>query len=76
MASLIGFAVVAGAHAPQAGDAVDHLPAVVRREMHAVGGHEYPGIILEAAVGREREPVVLHVEILISHGGLLHLKRG
>jgi hypothetical protein len=33
-------AVVARAHAPQRGDAVDHLLAVVGGELHAVGRHE------------------------------------
>ena len=64
-------AVVARAHAPEAGDAVDDLAAVVRGEVHAVGGHEHARVFLEAAVGREGQPLVVHAEIVVGHGHLL-----
>ncbi|MNS81773.1 hypothetical protein D3C72_1154950 [compost metagenome] len=66
-------AVVARAHAPQRGDAVDHLLAVVRGERHAVGRHENPRVLLEMAVGREGQPLVVHVEVLEGHVSLLRL---
>ena len=63
-----GFAVVAGTDAPQTGDAIHHLTSVVGGEMHAVGCHENPWILLETPVGREGQPVVVHVEVVVGHG--------
>jgi hypothetical protein len=62
-----GLAVVACAHTPQAGDAVEHLLAVVGGEKHAVGRHEDARLLLEAAVRRERQPLVVHVEVGVGH---------
>ena len=49
-------AAVAGIDAPEAGRAVDHLAAVHRRVVHALGGSEQPRGFLELPVGRERHP--------------------
>ena len=57
-------AVVAGADAPQAGDAIEHLPAVMRCEVHAVGGHEHTGVFFEVAVGCEGQPLVVHGQVV------------
>ena len=62
-----GLAVVARAHAPEAGDAVEHLASVVRGEVHAAGGHEHARALGKAAVGGEGEPVVLHAEVGVGH---------
>ena len=59
--------IVTRAHTPQAGDAVDDLPAVVRGEVHAVGRHEHARILLEVAVGREGQPLVVHGEVMQGH---------
>ena len=61
-------AVVACAHAPQAGDAVDHFFAVVRGEVHALGPHEHARVLAESAVGGEGQPLVVHVEVGVGHG--------
>ena len=67
-------AVVPRRHAPQAGDAVEHLPAVVGCKVHAVGSDKNTRVVLEAAVRREGEPLVLHVETWMLHACLLLLK--
>jgi hypothetical protein len=69
-------AVVAGAHAPQAGDAVDHLLAVMRGELHAVGAHEHAGVLAEMSVGGEGQPVAVHVEVVVGHGFRFLLRLG
>ena len=63
-----GLAVVARAHAPQAGNAVDDLAAVVRGEVHAVGADEDARVFLESTVGREGQPLVVHAEVVVGHG--------
>ncbi|EWS64689.1 hypothetical protein Y695_02067 [Hydrogenophaga sp. T4] len=62
-----GLAVVARTHAPQAGDAVDDLLAIVRGEVHAVRSDENARVFLEAAVGREGQPLVVHAELVVGH---------
>ncbi len=47
---------VAGIDAPEAGRAVDHLPAVMAPIVHALGAHEEARRLLELPVGRERHP--------------------
>jgi hypothetical protein len=47
---------VAGVHAPQARDAIEHLAAVGGPVVHALGARQQPRISLELAVGRERHP--------------------
>src|SRR5262245_18852340 len=54
-------AVVAGIGAPEAGGAVEHLAAVGRVVVHALGARDQPGRGLEGAVGRERQPVGFEV---------------
>src|SRR5262245_64367108 len=49
-------AAMAGIDAPEAGRAVDHLAAVDRDVMHALGGSEQPRRFLELPVGREGHP--------------------
>ena len=63
-----GFAVVPSAHAPQAGNAIEHFFAVVGGEMHALGTHKHAWILAESAVGREGQPLVVHVEVGVGHG--------
>ena len=61
-------AVVACSHAPQAGDAVEDFFAVVGGEVHALGSHKHTRVLLEAAVGREGQPLVVHVQVGMGHG--------
>ena len=61
-------AVVARAHTPQARDAVDDFFAIVGGEVHALGTHEHSGVLAESAVGREGQPLVVHVQIGVGHG--------
>ncbi len=49
-------AAVAGVYTPEACDPVEHLAAVWRPVVHALGFGEQPGLGLELAVGRERHP--------------------
>jgi hypothetical protein len=49
-------AAMAGIDAPKAGRSVDHLAAVDRCVVHALGGSEQAGRFLELPVGRERHP--------------------
>jgi hypothetical protein len=46
---------------PQAGRAVEDLAAVVRAVMHALGADHDPGVRLELAIGRERQPQRLQI---------------
>jgi len=70
-------AVVPGAAAPQAGQAVQHLAAAVVGEVDAVGGDDDPRIRLELAVAGKGHPVgfeLLAAESLVDgmetgHGG-------
>ena len=62
-----GLAVVACAHTPEAGDAVDDLFAVVGGEVHAFSAHEHTRILLESAVGGEGQPLVVHVQVGVGH---------
>mmetsp|Transcript_6064 Transcript_6064/g.24216 ORF Transcript_6064/g.24216 Transcript_6064/m.24216 type:complete len:373 (+) Transcript_6064:1199-2317(+) len=61
--------VVAGIDAPQAGDAVQHLAALVVAKEHAVGLSQQPRRLLELAVGRERHPVGIQLGNVSAHGG-------
>src|SRR3712207_8735477 len=53
--------VVARIAAPEAGGAVDHLSALGRVVVHALGAGDHPGPLLEGAVRRERKPPSLEV---------------
>ena len=64
------FPVVTGRDAPQAGNAIDHLPAIVGGEMHAVSGHHHTGVSLELFIGREWQPLMVHVDGVCSHVSL------
>jgi hypothetical protein len=77
--------VMAGVDAPQARGGVQHLAAVGRGVVHALGAAQHPGIGLEPPVGRERHPEGVQVVggeighgrtpdqacIVIAIGGLL-----
>ncbi|MNT60346.1 hypothetical protein D3C72_1979220 [compost metagenome] len=62
-------AVVAGAAGPQAGQAVEDAATLVVDEVVAVGAHDDARVTLERAVGRERHP--LGIEIQIADGKLV-----
>jgi formyltetrahydrofolate deformylase len=51
------------AHTPQTGDPIDHFSAIVGGEVHAVSRHKNTRILLEMPVGRERQPLVVHVDL-------------
>jgi hypothetical protein len=70
-----GSAVVASAHTPQAGDTVNHFSAIVGGEVHAVSRHKNTRILLEMAVGRERQPLVVHVDLKCARCALSFLRR-
>ena len=56
-------------HAPQARDTIYHLLAIVGRKEHAFGCHQYPRVLFKMAVGREWQPLVVHVEVCSTHEG-------
>ena len=62
-------AAVAGVDAPQAGGAVEHLAAVGREVMHALGAGEQARRGLELAVGRERHPPGGQIGVALPHEG-------
>ncbi len=64
-------AAVAGVHAPQAGGAVQHLAAVGRGVVHALGRRQHAGMRLELLVGGEGHPEMGQVGQLGGgvHGG-------
>src|SRR5262245_22850401 len=56
---------------PQAGDAIQHLTPVVSREMHVLGGNQQSRLRFELAIGRERHPEGLDVEMVRAHRFIL-----
>ncbi len=68
-------AAVAGIDAPEARGAVDHLAAVDRGVVHALGRGEQPRRLLELTVGRERHPERVGLDrvrnLMKGHGPLL-----
>ena len=62
-----GFAVVPRRYTPQAGYAINDFFAVMGSELAPVGRHKHAWVAFKAAVRCERQPLVVHVEILIRH---------
>ena len=56
IAAVIGFATVAGVHAPQPGGSVEDLTAVGSGVVHVLRGDEHPRRALERAVRGEGHP--------------------
>ncbi len=70
-------AAVTGVHAPQPGDAVEHLAAVLRPVVHTLGAREQSGVRLELTVGGERHPECFEIGALgRCHGVLFRLTDG
>jgi len=71
-------AVVPGATGPQAGQAVEHAAALVVDEVVAVGTDDQARVALEVAVGGERHPVGIQLELAGQGrgGSLRHVHRG
>ena len=55
-------AAVAGIDRPQAGDAVEHLAAVMRLVVHVLGRHQQAWRGLELAVGGEGDPQRIEIQ--------------
>ena len=55
-------AAVAGIDRPQAGNAVEHLAAVLGLVIHVLGGHQQAGCGFELAVGGEGDPQRIEVQ--------------